>query len=556
MEVPQKAAVLEKVASGGENTESASDKTTSVVGYTDDAIIGKTVNGIITSWDKGAEKIYGYPAEEIVGSPINILVPPDYQNEMSIIRKKVENGLRIIQHETVRQRKNGQKVHVSLSVYPVLDKMGKIVGSVTIERDITELKKAEKAIHESEEKFRRLFEKSCDPTFLLDGDTFIDCNEAALKFMHCAAKEQLIGLHPFSISADRQPDGRLSSERVRELIDTTLREGDIRFEWKHRTFDSEDLWVDVSLTVIPIDGKQIIYTVWRNITERKRVEERLETEKQKFMTLIENAPFGTMLLDKDLNCTYMNAKFKELFGYDFEDVPDHNVWMQKAYPDPEYRSHVITVWRNEIERFVRNPSLREGDGWTFTVTCKDNRLKIVHFIPVQLPTGEYLKTYVDITEQKKAEEALKSREAELAIKSASLVEMNAALRVLLKEREGDRAELEEKIVTNVNKLIFPYINELKKCRLGPHHVACINIIERNLDDIVSPFLQKLGLKCVHLTPTEMRIANLVRSGKTTKEIGEALQMTSGTVSFYRNNIRQKLGLNNKKVNLTSYLLSL
>lgn len=410
-------------------------------------------------------------------------------------------------------------------------------------------------MNESEERFKLLFEKSTDPIFLIESGRFVDCNEAALKFMHCPAKEQLTGLSPSDISPEKQPDGRVSSEKVRDVIDAALREGVTRFEWKHQTFSGADLWVDVSLSVIPLHGKQIIYTIWRNITERKAMEKRLASEMHRFMALVENAPFGTMLLDKDLNCTYVNAKFKELFGYEFEDVPDHNVWMQKAYPDPEYRSHVIAVWHNEIERFVRNPSLREGDGWTFTVTCKDSRIKIVHFIPVQLPTGEYLKTYADISEQKKAEDALKNREAELAAKSANLQDANTALRVLLKERESDRTDLEEKIVTNVDKLVLPYIKELKRCRLDPSHMAYVDIIEANLNHIISPFLQKLRLRCVDFTPREMRIADLVKRGKTTKEIGRLLQMSPGAVNFHRNNIRKKLGLNNRQVNLTSYLSS-
>ena len=191
----------------------------------------------------------------------------------------------------------------------------------------------------------------------------------------------------------------------------------------------------------------------------------------------------------------------------------------------------------------------------FTIHCKDGTKKTVNFISSLLISGDCLITCEDITEQKKAEEALRRSEGELEMKSANLEEMNAALKVLLNEREKDRVELEEKIVTNINKLVFPYIERLKKSRLDPQYMTHIDIIATNLNDIVSPFLQKLGLRSVHLTPTEMRIANLIKNGKTTKEIGEALQMTTGAINFHRNNIRKKLGLNNEKINLMSYLLS-
>ncbi len=411
-------------------------------------------------------------------------------------------------------------------------------------------------MNESEQRLKLLFERSIDPAFLLDGDTctYIDCNEAALKFLRCPAKEQLTGLHPVKISPERQPDGSMSSERIRELIDAVLEEGAIRFEWNHTTFDGKDVWVDISLTAIPFRGRRGIYTLWRNITKRKKLEKKLAAEMQLLMTVIENAPSGIVFLDGKRNCTYMNAKFQELFGYDPRDLPDESTWFAKAYPDLEYRSRVIDAWQRDIDGFTIY--LKEGEKWTFTVTCKDGRKKTVHIIHVQLPTGGYLKMYEDITEQNKAEELLRGREAELAIKSTNLQDLNAALRVLLKERENDKAELEAKIVKNVNELVMPYVDELKQCRLNPSHRAYVNIIEANLKHIISPFLKKLGLRSVNLTPREMRIAHLIKSGKTTKEISQLFQTSSAAVNFHRNNIRRKLGISNQKVNLAAYLSSM
>ena len=411
-------------------------------------------------------------------------------------------------------------------------------------------------MNESEQRLKLLFERSIDPAFLLDGDTctYIDCNEAALKFLRCPAKEQLTGLHPVTISPERQPDGSMSSERMRELIDSVLQEGAIRFEWNHNTFDGKDVWVDISLTVIPFRGRQIIYTLWRNITEQKKMEEKLAAEMQRFLTVIENTPFGIVLLDEKRNCTYMNAKFQELFGYDLRDLPDESAWFAKAYPDSEYRSRVIAAWRKDISGF--NIALKEGERWTFTVTCKDGREKTVHIIHVQLPTGEYLKAYQDITEQRKMEALLKNREAELEIKSANLQDMNVALKVLLNQRENDKAELAAKIVRNVNKLVMPYVDELRQCRLDPSHTAYVDVIEANLKHIISPFMEKLGLRSADLTPRAIRIADLIKSGKTTKEISQLLQMSPAAVNFHRNNIRRKLGINNRKVNLAAYLSSL
>ncbi|HOJ44260.1 MAG TPA: hypothetical protein PK800_09045, partial [Syntrophorhabdaceae bacterium] len=177
----------------------------------------------------------------------------------------------------------------------------------------------------------------------------------------------------------------------------------------------------------------------------------------------------------------INPKFKEMFGYDLKDIPDGRTWFRKAYPDSEYRHQVIKTWLNDVERFTQDPSIRESRQWTFTVTCKDYRQKIISFIVVSLPTGDYLLTLVDMTEQKKAEEELQRKKAELDIKSANLEEVNAALKVLLRERENDKTELEERIISNVKELVIPYIEKLKRCRLDPNHMTYVDIIETNLN---------------------------------------------------------------------------
>jgi len=154
------------------------------------------------------------------------------------------------------------------------------------------------------------------------------------------------------------------------------------------------------------------------------------------------------------------------------------------------------------------------------------------------------------------EEALREREAELEIKTNSLEEVNTALRVLLERRDEDKTEVEEKVLVNVKELVVPFLEKVKKSQLDPRQVAYIHILESNLNDIVSPFLRTLSAKYVSLTPTEIQVANLIKEGKATKEIAELLNLSSKTINTHRQNIRRKLGLKNKKVNLRSHLLSL
>src|SRR5262249_50110306 len=115
----------------------------SIIESSDDAIIGKSLNGIITSWNRGAERLFGYTAEEAVGKPATIVIPPDRHEEERSIRERIGRGVRIEHYETVRVRKDGSSIVVSLTVSPVKDVEGRIAGASIIARDITEQKRAE-----------------------------------------------------------------------------------------------------------------------------------------------------------------------------------------------------------------------------------------------------------------------------------------------------------------------------------------------------------------------------------------------------------------------------
>jgi len=162
----------------------------------------------------------------------------------------------------------------------------------------------------------------------------------------------------------------------------------------------------------------------------------------------------------------------------------------------------------------------------------------------------------EITMRKKAEEALKKRESELELQKQNLVEANTALRVLLKNREEDKRKLEEKVIANVQQLVNIYVMKLKQTSLDPRQSQYLEILENNINEIVSPFSHSLSSKYFHLTPKEIQVAALVKVGKTTKEIAEVMNISTSVIDFHRKNIRKKLGLNNKKDNLQSYLISI
>jgi len=130
------------------------------------------------------------------------------------------------------------------------------------------------------------------------------------------------------------------------------------------------------------------------------------------------------------------------------------------------------------------------------------------------------------------------------------------LRVLLKRREQDKTELEEKVLFNTKELVMPYVEKLKRSGLDERQKAFVSILESNLNDIVSPFSSRLSSQYLNFTPAEMQVANLVRYGKTTKEIAEFLNVSTQTIESHRKNIRRKMGLKSKRANLRTHLISI
>jgi len=161
----------------------------------------------------------------------------------------------------------------------------------------------------------------------------------------------------------------------------------------------------------------------------------------------------------------------------------------------------------------------------------------------------------DITERKRSEKKLKKREAELKEKTKALEEINTALKVLLRKREEDKSRLEKNVFFNIDKLIRPNLEKLKESSLDIRQKARLDILESNLDDIVRPFLPGMPEKLLTLSPIEIRVTNFIRQGKTTKEIAKLFNLSTKTIDFHRDNIRKKLRIKNKKINLRTFLLT-
>ncbi len=316
----------------------------------------------------------------------------------------------------------------------------------------------------------------------------------------------------------------------------------------------------------------------------KRAEDRLKETENKYKLLTDKMCDVGWISDMNLRTVFVTPSIQTVLGYSREERMGQTVDQQLT---PDSLNRALTLLSRELDLEKQGP------------IDPDRILNIELEFYHQNGTTRWLDVIIngirdrqgvlngfhgvarDITDRKQAEDALKKAHEQLemhvkertqelanvidtltkhkhllADESKRLQETNTALKVLLRQREEDQQDFERKVLANVRNLVLPYLEKIKSTPLGPAQIDYVDILSANLENIVSPFLRNLTATYMDFTPREIDVANLVRQGKSAKDIALLLNSSIRSIEFHKDNIRRKLGLTHQKINLRTYLLSL
>jgi two-component system cell cycle sensor histidine kinase/response regulator CckA len=368
-----------------------------IVESSEDAIIGKDLDGIITSWNKGAERIYGYSAKEVVGKPVTILTPADRADETPPIMERLKRGERIDNYETVRVTKSGERINISLTFSPIRDDNGEIVGASAVGRDITERKRSEERLKVSETRYRRLFETAKDGILILDLKTgqITDVNSFLIDMLGYTHSE-FLGKKLWEIGAFKDI---LASRTAFSDLQT---KGVVRYEdLPLETKDGRRVDVEFVSNVYTVDGSQVVQCNIRDITERKQAEGALRRSEEEYRRFFQSNLAGNFVSGPDGKLLACNSAFARMFGFaSVEEALKQN--LASLYPDSRGREAFVDALRSQRHLEYSELELRRRDG------------RPVHVIESAIGTfdehgelTEILGHLIDETERKKAEEQLR-----------------------------------------------------------------------------------------------------------------------------------------------------
>jgi len=482
--------------------------------------------GIILTLNETAATVFGGRPDEFIGKNIGNFVPPEQYEYMRVQSSNVRAMEKPLHLET----ENNNRIY-DTCIYPVFDAEDNATAVAICSIDI-------------EQKMRALLNATKNPEILLDYEgTILTLNDAAAKWLN-GRTDELIG----------QKVSPLVSPEVNEVMRSNGL--GVFHSGKSAHFEITVNGRILDTCIYPaFDAEGKVWAValyFNNVTKRRQAEEALRESEQKYRTLVENIPDAVWTADQDAVSSFLSSKIEKIYGGTPRDIFDRPLrFFDRVHPDDvEYVKKEYELLFKKKKKLDVQYRLQRRDGrW---IWVHDRSMETYEKNGVTYADG----IISDITEIKESELALQKKEWELEVKAKRLLDANTALEVLLRKRDDDRLNFEKNILYNVRELVMPYFQKLRQSGLNDIQATYISILESMLQNLTSPFSRKVSSKSFGLTPAEIQVADLVKRGRTTKDIAKLLHCSDRAIEFHRSNIRKKLGLIGYKGNLRSYLLSI